>query len=167
MPSKRRLHLNERSKHRSHIPTKSSDASFLWSRRWRRLRLCFLAANPLCVECLSEGLTVSATQVDHVIARSADPSMRYDWKNLRALCASCHSRRTRSDQPPGSRGAVGAAQPSARQAARRSDGEGEGGRISAVRFPGSRALPRTKKRESFESLCPKPAASPAMDVNNG
>jgi 5-methylcytosine-specific restriction endonuclease McrA len=61
---------------------------------WRKVRKAFLAANPMCV-C---GCGQRATQVDHIVSVRERPDLRLVWSNLRALCASCHSRRTATDQ---------------------------------------------------------------------
>jgi 5-methylcytosine-specific restriction protein A len=56
---------------------------------WRRLRADFLAAHPWCE---APGCHQRATDVDHVVPRSAGGSD--DSSNLRALCHACHSRKT-------------------------------------------------------------------------
>lgn len=61
---------------------------------WRKIRKAFLAANPMCV-C---GCGQRATQVDHIVSVRERPDLRLVWSNLRAMSASCHSRRTATDQ---------------------------------------------------------------------
>ena len=60
--------------------------------KWQAARAAYLRTNLLCIKCGSEGKRVQATDVDHVISKSAggadDPS------NFQALCRSCHSRKT-------------------------------------------------------------------------
>lgn len=63
------------------------------TRRWRRLRLAVLRAEPLCAECLRQGRLVPATQVDHIVPISRGGAV-WDPDNLQPLCASCHSRKT-------------------------------------------------------------------------
>ncbi|MBN1807198.1 MAG: HNH endonuclease [Sedimentisphaerales bacterium] len=65
-----------------------------YGRRWQRLRLRFLKANPLCEDCASQGITTAATEVDHKIPHNGDPKLLYDWDNLSSKCKSCHSRKT-------------------------------------------------------------------------
>ena len=60
---------------------------------WKRLRLQFLRAHPLCAEHLARGETVPATDVDHIVALPRGEAL--DPANLRALCHSCHSAKTR------------------------------------------------------------------------
>jgi len=62
---------------------------------WRKLRANFLKNYP---NCQATGCTLPATQVDHVKSVRERPDLRLAWRNLRALCASCHSRRTATDQ---------------------------------------------------------------------
>lgn len=66
------------------------------SRRWRRLRLIYLRANPLCVDCKAHNELVSATEVHHIIdvVRGGSDSE----ENLEALCKSCHSRKTATNK---------------------------------------------------------------------
>ena len=63
--------------------------------RWRRARLRFLKANPLCVHCLRKNRSVVANQVDHIDAVTGpdDPKF-WDITNWQPLCDSCHSRKT-------------------------------------------------------------------------
>ena len=60
---------------------------------WRRLRASVLAGEPLCRECIRQGRTVPATDVDHA---DNDPSNN-DVLNLVPLCHACHSRKTQQD----------------------------------------------------------------------
>lgn len=63
---------------------------------WRKSREAYLLAHPLCADPfgihkrLDEH--VAATDVDHIIARRQGGGDQ--WSNLRALCHSCHSRKT-------------------------------------------------------------------------
>lgn len=55
-----------------------------YDRRWRKLRLMYLRAHPLCVRCMG-----AATIADHVIPRSAGGTDT--WDNLQSMCWSCHN----------------------------------------------------------------------------
>lgn len=66
------------------------------SRRWRRLRLIYLRANPLCVECEKHKELVPATEVHHIIDVVRGGSDAEE--NLEALCKSCHSRKTATNK---------------------------------------------------------------------
>ena len=76
----------------------NSDTAFYHSATWKKLRKLILARDPLCVICLAAGQVTEATQVDHIVPRRIAPDRSYDSTNLRSICASCHSRRTRQDQ---------------------------------------------------------------------
>lgn len=59
--------------------------------RWRRYRLAYLKAHPLCVECAPR--VVAATVVDHIKAHKGNHQLFWDPKNHRAVCKPCHDRR--------------------------------------------------------------------------
>ena len=61
---------------------------------WQKARKRFLEAHPLCEECKKRGLYVKATDVDHIIAHRGDQTLFWDRSNWRALCHSCHSKKT-------------------------------------------------------------------------
>ena len=66
---------------------------------WRKVRDRYIAAHPLCEECLGLGRATMATLVHHV-KPIADGGTN-DESNLRSLCASCHEkiqRRKQSDR---------------------------------------------------------------------
>lgn len=65
---------------------------------WRKVRLAFLAAHPLCAFCEADGRLTAATVVDHEVAIVDAPERRLDWSNLRPLCKPCHDRRTATEQ---------------------------------------------------------------------
>jgi 5-methylcytosine-specific restriction protein A len=64
-------------------------------RRWRRVRLAQLRAEPLCRLCMDRGRAEPAQDVDH-IKPLADGGEPFDLENLRSLCHPCHSRVTRA-----------------------------------------------------------------------
>ncbi|MDU5893093.1 MAG: HNH endonuclease signature motif containing protein, partial [Atopobium minutum] len=59
---------------------------------WKRIRDRYIAAHPLCEECLKEGHYTKATEVHHRTPLSWGGTHRED--NLEALCHECHSRIT-------------------------------------------------------------------------
>jgi 5-methylcytosine-specific restriction protein A len=65
--------------------------------RWARLRAKALAKQPFCPECEAAGRPVTdTTDVDHVIPHRGDPVKFWEGP-LQALCASCHSTKTRRE----------------------------------------------------------------------
>ena len=68
------------------------------SKEWQELRIAKLRANPLCEECMKQGIVTSARCVHHVVpietARTKDEMKRlaFDPLNLMALCFACHAR---------------------------------------------------------------------------
>ena len=69
-----------------------SSTALGYDRQWRKRRAAYLLVHPFCVWCGALGLTVMATQVDHVVAKSLGGSD--DEGNLQGLCAACHARKT-------------------------------------------------------------------------
>ncbi|WP_210256075.1 HNH endonuclease [Chelativorans sp. Marseille-P2723] len=66
------------------------------SKRWRRERMAFLRAHPLCIECRRHDVIRPATVVDHIDPHRGDEAVFWDRTRWHALCASCHSRKTAS-----------------------------------------------------------------------
>ena len=65
-----------------------------YGRAWQKARKQFLNAHPLCEECMKNGRYVKATDVDHIIAHRGDEKLFRNRDNWRALCHSCHSKKT-------------------------------------------------------------------------
>ncbi|MBQ9664807.1 MAG: HNH endonuclease [Oscillospiraceae bacterium] len=68
-----------------------------YGRAWQKARQRYLAAHPLCVECMKEGKYVKATDVDHIIPHRGDKRLFWDEGNWQALCHSHHSIKTRNE----------------------------------------------------------------------
>ena len=77
---------------------------------WRKLRNWFIKKNPLCKECLKDGLITACTmeirngspvrvsnEVDHIIPHRGNEKLKRDPKNLQTLCKSHHSRKTATE----------------------------------------------------------------------
>ena len=70
------------------------------SKEWKELRIAKLRANPLCEECMKEGIVTSARCVHHIVpietARTKDEMRRLaidcGLQGLKALCFACHAR---------------------------------------------------------------------------
>jgi 5-methylcytosine-specific restriction protein A len=60
---------------------------------WGKIRAAFLAMNPSCVVCGAH-----ATEADHLTPKAQGGTDHPE--NLRAVCRSCHSRRTAADVWP-------------------------------------------------------------------
>lgn len=60
--------------------------------RWRKLSATYRKRHPICEECH----VLPSAHVDHKDGRGPDGPRGYDWDNLKALCRSCHSRKTAS-----------------------------------------------------------------------
>jgi 5-methylcytosine-specific restriction protein A len=74
------------------------DKGFTASRRWRALRLVVLREQPLCVECLREGVTKAASEVDHIVPRHKRPDLAFVRANLQPLCPTHHGQKTRAER---------------------------------------------------------------------
>jgi hypothetical protein len=59
----------------------------LYDRKWTRLSVSFLKANPVCVRCKMR----PSRHADHVVPVRVAPHRRYDRRNLQALCHECHN----------------------------------------------------------------------------
>ena len=70
------------------------------SREWKELRIAKLRANPLCEECMKQGIAKSARCVHHIVpietARTKDEMKRLaldcGLNGLMSLCFDCHAR---------------------------------------------------------------------------
>lgn len=79
-------------------PVKRADAKrerdkFYSSARWMKFRRVYLFDNPLCLDCMWEGVPTPATTPHHIIERLHAPELAYDEDNLIPLCHACHTRR--------------------------------------------------------------------------
>ncbi|PYE80826.1 HNH endonuclease signature motif containing protein [Pseudoroseicyclus aestuarii] len=64
---------------------------------WRKGRLAFLTAKPLCVHCAEVGKVEPAVDVDHIVPHRGDMKLFLDRRNWQGLCKACHSRKTASE----------------------------------------------------------------------
>ncbi len=62
--------------------------------KWQRYRLKFLERNPLCVLCQAQGRVAAANVVDHIVDHRGDQKLFWAVDNHRALCTTCHNRKT-------------------------------------------------------------------------
>ena len=63
--------------------------------RWATLRALVLREEPLCYTCAELGLTSASTDVDHMQPHRGNPGKFWDRGNLRGMCHTCHTRKTR------------------------------------------------------------------------
>jgi 5-methylcytosine-specific restriction protein A len=92
----RRCARHEADRHHAIDARRGNSSERGYGAAWQRLRLAFLASNPLCVFCLNVGRITAATVVDHLVPL-ADGGTN-DVNNLRALCKPHHDARTMRDQ---------------------------------------------------------------------
>lgn len=67
---------------------------FYKTKRWERTSKQFRLKNPICVECLANGIVRKADVVDHIVELKDDWSKRLDWDNLQSLCHEHHNIKT-------------------------------------------------------------------------
>lgn len=68
-----------------------------YDHKWRAARNRYLAQHPLCKECFGAGRLNAATAVDHIVPHKGDKKLFWDKSNWQPLCASCHSRKTATE----------------------------------------------------------------------
>jgi len=62
------------------------------STRWRRYRVMYLAAHPLCVN--YKACHNAATVLDHIKDHDGDYELFWNADNHQAMCAECHNKKT-------------------------------------------------------------------------
>lgn len=67
-----------------------------YTKQWQSARRGYLAANPLCVECLKEGRYERATVVDHIIPHRGNMDRFWDRDNWQSLCKRHHDVKTKT-----------------------------------------------------------------------
>lgn len=85
----------KRRRDRAYDDQRQSSTQRGYDARWRRLRLAFLRAHPLCVQCAAQGIITAAQEVDHVTPLRDGGTN--EWANLQPLCKSCHSHKTMTE----------------------------------------------------------------------
>ena len=89
-------------KHKGMHPEEVRSASSRgYGSRWNKARKMYLAAHPLCEQCLKEGRYTKATVVDHIKPHRGNPELFWNPDNWQALCKPCHDKKTgRYDSKP-------------------------------------------------------------------
>lgn len=73
-------------------------ADLYHSARWTRLSRAYRIEHPLCEECRRNGVTKSATVVDHIVPYPICESYFYDRRNLQSLCDECNHKKGQLDK---------------------------------------------------------------------
>lgn len=115
----------------------------LYNAQWRRARLAFLSAHPLCRMHMELGQVREAQVVDHIQPHRGDLGLFWDSDNWQALCKQCHDAHKQAQEHTGLlRGAGTAGAPlDLAHPWHRQPGGGRGGQKSAApealtaRFP--------------------------------
>ena len=82
-------------KHKGMHPEEVRSASSRgYGSQWNKARKMYLAAHPLCEQCLKEGRYTKATVVDHIRPHRGDPELFWNPDNWQALCKPCHDKKT-------------------------------------------------------------------------
>ncbi|TFJ92147.1 HNH endonuclease signature motif containing protein [Lentibacillus salicampi] len=93
-------YCNEHQKnyHKDHDRYRKTSHKRGYDWNWRKYRLSFLVRNPLCKYCGDRGMTVPATEVDHIVPHRGDRQLFWDASNHQGLCKSCHSIKTAKEK---------------------------------------------------------------------
>ena len=81
----------------------SAERGYTW--RWRKARLGWLRAHPLCGDrhqgasdqhslCLQQGRVSAAHVVDHIVPHKGDDDLFWNSDNWQSLCTDCHNVKT-------------------------------------------------------------------------
>ena len=86
-------------------PARRKTAERGYGSRWRRHRLVYLNANPLCAWCSLEGRTGAATLIDHIVRHQGDQWLFWNQDNWQPMCRDHHGTKTalevgRETRPP-------------------------------------------------------------------
>ncbi len=66
------------------------------TQRWRTLRDCKFADQPICERCLERGIVTPADEIHHRVSFMSVPAgseriaLAFDYDNLMSLCRACH-----------------------------------------------------------------------------
>jgi len=71
----------------------------LYTGRWQRYRLVFLADHPICVDPFGEHGTgpEAAKVVDHITPHCGDADLFWSTANHQPMCTACHNRKTATE----------------------------------------------------------------------
>ena len=80
--------------HKPQRPESRSKYKYMYNKKWQRASKNFLIKNWYCEECLKQGRYTPATEVHHRKDHKGDFDLFWDESNWEAICHSCHSRIT-------------------------------------------------------------------------
>jgi len=89
-----RCDVHESERIRAYEQTRGSASSRGYNHKWTLARKAHLLAHPFCVKCLQRGLSVKATDVDHIVPHKGDAELFWSEANWQSLCHACHSSKT-------------------------------------------------------------------------
>ena len=80
--------------------TKERDKAhaFYLTAQWSRHRIAQLSRQPLCQSCLTRGIIISATEVDHVFPWRRIGAHAFYRNLFQSLCHDCHSHKTQQEK---------------------------------------------------------------------
>lgn len=102
-----RLHQTAKERHQANkkryqkrmYGSKESKAQqFYRSTAWKKLSRRMMEKNPVCVECLKQGIIKKADVIDHIVPIRQDWSRRLDESNLQSLCYRHHNQKTKAEK---------------------------------------------------------------------
>mgnify|MGYP002853116460 CR=1 FL=1 len=91
-PGEKILNEEKREKNRVYNIARPATHAFYSSMPWRKLREYVKRRNPLCAECLRNGIVTQGTLVDHIVPIE-EGGAKMDLSNLQVLCAACHNKK--------------------------------------------------------------------------
>lgn len=74
--------------------SRATSAERGYDNKWRKARRVYLQMNPLCVECLKNGVLTPATVVDHIKPHKGNKELFWDKSNWQSLCKKHHDIKT-------------------------------------------------------------------------
>jgi len=83
-----------KTKEKQYYNNRNKEWQHLYGSRWQRARKSFLSRNPLCAECLKNGITKAADVVDHRTPHKGDIKLFWMVSNWQGLCFKCHNTKT-------------------------------------------------------------------------
>jgi 5-methylcytosine-specific restriction protein A len=96
-----RAYCDKHNQLKSSNKDKRSSTAMGYDARWQKARSAYLRENPLCVECLKEGVIKAATIVDHTEPHKGDMEKFWDQSKWQSLCKRHHDKKTAKENRNG------------------------------------------------------------------